>query len=137
MSRIAVFDTNIILSALGWAGKPHECVQMARTGVVDSVTCRELLEELADKLQSKLSFSHEQTLSTLVDLLAFQRVVTITGQIAAVPADPADNKVLECALIGGATHLITGDRRHLLPLGVFHGIHIVTAAEFLSIVAAD
>jgi predicted nucleic acid-binding protein len=67
----------------------------------------------------------------LADFLTFLRVVPITGQLKAVPADPDDDKVLECATLGGATHVVTGDRRHLLPLGVFQGIEIVTAAEFL------
>jgi uncharacterized protein len=34
-------------------------------------------------------------------------------------------------MLGGATHVVTGDRRHLLPLGAFQGIAIVTAADFL------
>jgi len=39
--------------------------------------------------------------------------------------------VLECAAAGSATHIVTGDRRHLLPLGQFQDIPIVTAADFL------
>ena len=42
-------------------------------GVVDGVTCRELLDELAAKLQSKLSFSAEQGLQTVAGLLTFLR----------------------------------------------------------------
>ena len=40
---------------------PFLCLELARAGVVDGVTCRELLDELAEKLQSKLSFTPEQT----------------------------------------------------------------------------
>jgi predicted Rossmann fold nucleotide-binding protein DprA/Smf involved in DNA uptake len=39
------------------------------------------------------------------------------------------SKVLECAVQAGATHIVTGDRRHLLPLSTFQGIAIVSAAE--------
>jgi uncharacterized protein len=35
----------------------------------------------------------------------------------------------------GATHLVTGDRRHLLPLGSYQGIAIVSAADLLTLVA--
>ena len=45
--------------------------RIARAGVVDGVTCRELLDELAEKLQSKLSFTPEQTLDTVADPLTF------------------------------------------------------------------
>ena len=44
MRLVAVFDTNILFSAAGWNGKPYECLEMARAGTVDGVTCRELLE---------------------------------------------------------------------------------------------
>ena len=91
------------------------------------------LDELAEKLQSKLSFTAEQSVETLADLLTFLRVVAITGQLKAVAADPDDDKVLECATKAGATHIVTGDRRHLLPLGSFQGVPIVTAAEFLKV----
>ncbi len=133
MRPIAVFDTNVLVSAVAWKGKPFHCVQLARAGVVDGVTCRELLDELAETLQSRLSFSAEQCLETVADLLTFLRVVPITGQLKAVPADPEDDKVLECAAVAAATHIVTGDRRHLLPLGSFQGISIVTAADFLAV----
>ena len=136
MRKIAVFDTNILFSAVGWKGNPFRCVELARAGNIDGVTCRELLDELAEKLQSKLSFTPEQALDTVADLLTFLKVVLIPGQLKGVAADPDDDKVLECAVVGGATHIVTGDRRHLLPLGTFQGIPIVTAADFLVVASA-
>jgi putative PIN family toxin of toxin-antitoxin system len=134
--KVAVFDTNILLSGVGWKGKPFLCLEMARAAVVDGVTCRELLDELSEKLQSKLFFTPEQALDTVADLLTFLNVIPITGKLRAIPADPDDDKVLECAATAGATHIVTGDPRHLLPLGTFHGIPIVTAAEFLAVASA-
>lgn len=136
MPRIAVFDTNILFSATGWKGTAYECVELARTGKVEGVTCKELMDELADKLQLKLDFSGEQSIETVADFVAFLRVVPITGQLKAVSADPDDDKVLECTALDGATHIVTGDRRHLLPMGSFQGITIVTAAEFLKAVTS-
>jgi len=135
VSRVVVFDTNILFSAIGWKGKPYEYVELARAGVIDAVTCPELLDELSAKLQSKLAFSSNQAIDSTIDLLTFLRVIAIPGQLKAVAADPDDDKTLECAFIAGATHVVTGDRRHLLPLRHFQGIQIVTAAEFLSLVA--
>jgi predicted nucleic acid-binding protein len=42
------------------------------------------------------------------------------------------NRVLECALAAQATVIVTGDRRHLLPLGSYEGIDILTPAHFLA-----
>lgn len=134
MRKVAVFDTNILLSGIGWKGPPYMCLELARAGTVEGITCRELLEELAEKLQLKLSFTTEQSVETLADLLTFLRVVPISGQLKAVAADPDDDKVLECAERAGATHVVTGDHRHLLPMGAFHGIAIVTAAQFVAAV---
>ncbi|MBI2194858.1 MAG: putative toxin-antitoxin system toxin component, PIN family [Planctomycetes bacterium] len=132
MRKVAVFDTNILFSASGWKGKPFQCVELARADIVEGVTCREVLDELAQKLATKLEFSSQQALDTVADLLTFFRLVAITGNLKVVAADPDDDKVLECAVVAGATHMVTGDRRHLLPLGSYLGIPIVTAADFLA-----
>ena len=39
--------------------------------------------------------------------------------------------ILECALVANATHIISGDKRHLLILKQFRGIRILSPAEFL------
>ena len=133
MRKVALVNTNIQFSGVGWKGKRFQCLELARAGLVDGVTCRELLDELAERLQSKLSFAPEQTLDTVADLLTFLQVVPITGTLKAIPTDPDDDKVMECEAIVGATHIVTGDRRHLLPLGAFQGIAILTAADFLAV----
>jgi len=40
--------------------------------------------------------------------------------------------VIECAVIGGATHIVIGDK-HLLSLGQYQEIAIVEATEFVSL----
>jgi uncharacterized protein len=41
-----------------------------------------------------------------------------------------DNRVLECAVKGSAHYIVTGDR-HLLKLGTYESISIVTVRQFL------
>ena len=134
MRFVVVFDTNVLLSGVGWRGAPHRCIELARCGVIEGVTCQELLDELADKLATKLALSPAQVTDTIADLLTFLRVLSITRTLRAVTADPDDDKVLECAVVGEATHIVTGDRRHLLPIANFRGIDIVCASEFLAAV---
>ena len=136
MRPIVVFDTNILFSAIGWKGRPFQCLELARAGVLDGVTCRELLAEFTEKLEAKLCFTSQQATDTVIDLLTFLRVVPITGKLNVVAFDPDDDKAIECAVVAGATHLVTGDRRHLLPLRSFRNVQIVTAADFLAYVAA-
>jgi len=37
--------------------------------------------------------------------------------------------VIECAVVCGASHIITGDKRHLLPLINYQGIAIISASS--------
>ena len=137
MPLSVVFDTNILFSGVGWRGSPYRCLELARAGYVEGVTCPEILDELARKLQSKLRFSDEQVLETLTDLLSFLRVVLISNTLHVIPTDPDDDKVVECALVAGATHIVTGDRHHLLPLQRYRDIAIIPAAQLLLLVASS
>ena len=48
-----------------------------------------------------------------------------------IEGDHADNRVLECAAEASADYLVTGDRRHLLPIGERLGVTILNAPRFL------
>jgi len=52
----------------------------------------------------------------------------------AVPREPEDNMVLECAIEGQAQYVVSGDN-DLLVLKEFRGIQIVRANEFLKLLA--
>ena len=132
MQPIAVYDTNILLSGIGWRGSPYRCLELTRQGSVEGLTCSEILDELAEKLTAKLNFSLSETTDVIADLLGFLRVVKIANTLKAIPTDSEDDKIIECAVVGEATHIVTGDRRHLLPLGSYQGVRIVTAADFLA-----
>ena len=116
----------------GWRGSPYRCLELARQGSVEGLTCSEILDELAEKLTTKLNFSLSETTDVIADLLGCLRVVKITNTLKAIPADSEDDKIIECAVMGEATHIVTGDRRHLLPLGSYQGVLIITAANFLA-----
>jgi uncharacterized protein len=137
VSLVVVFDTNVLFSAVGWEGNPYRSLELARSGDIDGVTCRELIEELAEKLQAKLNFSDEMVTETVADLLGFLRLVEIPGQLTFITADPDDDIVLECAVVSQADYIVSGDRRHLLPIKDYQGVRIVTATDFLAIASAS
>ena len=138
MPWVVVFDTNILISALlSLRGPPFRCLALAKERVVQSVTCQEILEEFQEKLEGKFSYSLQRAHTAATEVRELSRLVTITHSLKVVTADPDDDKVVECAVVGGATHIVTGDRRHLLPLGSYQGIAIVSAADFLALVTAS
>jgi putative PIN family toxin of toxin-antitoxin system len=126
-----VFDTNIWISGLLWRGKPYQCVLLARGGAVQHVHCVEMIAELSQKLREKFGFSENHIQAVVADLRRTSERVEITGGMHVVVSDPDDDKFLECALLAGATVVVSGDH-HLLELGECEGIPIVSAAEFLA-----
>ena len=131
MQPIVVYDTNILISGMVWGGIPYDSIELAMTDRVEDVTCTEILTEFNNKLTTKLEYSQFRTSRIVTRLLGFLRMVKITNQLEVITTDPDDNKVIECALVSGATHIVTGDRKHLLPLRNYHGIFVVTAADIL------
>lgn len=131
MQPIVVYDTNILISGMVWGGVPYDCIELAMVGRVEGIICAEIIDEFDEKLTTKLEYSQFRSSKIVTRLLGFLRMVKITNQLESVTTDPDDNKIIECALVGSATHIVTGDKRHLLPLRNYQGIHILTAADFL------
>lgn len=134
---IVVFDTSVLLSAIGWGGKPHRCLELVRTRQINGVTCREILEELSAKLESKLDFTPPTIAAIIADLLGVFTFVVIAGDLRVVSPDPKDDMILEYGITAGADFIVTGDRRHLLPIGTFQGMRILTPSELLTELSFD
>ena len=131
MQPIVVYDTNILISGMVWGGVPYDCIKLAMTDNVEGVTCSEIIDEFVEKLTIKLDYSQSRISRIVTRLLDFLRMVKITNELEGITEDPDDDKVIECAVVSGATHIVTGDKKHLLPLQNYQGIRIVTAANFL------
>lgn len=127
-----VFDTNVIVSALMLLrSPPRRAFDMARTHgrlLVSEAT----LEEIDDVLRRpKLAryVSESQRLEFLAAYIRDAEDVAIATRLRAC-RDAKDDKFLELAVEGRATHVVTGDA-DLLTLSPFRGISIVTPVDFL------
>ncbi|RLE06552.1 hypothetical protein DRZ78_04515, partial [Candidatus Aerophobetes bacterium] len=56
-------------------------------------------------------------------------------KISAIKQKEDDNRILECGVEGKAQYIISGDKRHLLPLKEYQGIKIISPAQFLKIIS--
>jgi putative PIN family toxin of toxin-antitoxin system len=130
---IVVFDTNILISALfSQTGSPFRALALAKIGQIESVTCQEIMDEFAEKLLLKFKFSEDKTRSAVGEILSFSRMVKISGTLKAVPNDADDDMVIECAVMGKASHIVTGDK-HLLSLVKYQDIAIAKATDFVNL----
>lgn len=135
---IVVLDTNIIISSLlSSKGAPAEIIRRWEAEELEVVTSRPLLEELVRALQYEqvkkyLKRPQEQIDAFVKRFAAIAMFVEPRLSLAVVPNDPDDDRVLECAVEGGASYIVTGDT-HLLSLREYQGIVILTPRSFLAV----
>ena len=137
-----VLDTNLFVSSLlVKAGMPAQAINAWRERqfllVISPALLAEIVHTLSyERIRRKYNVTDDDVkqLTTLLesDALVVPGNAPILGII---PDDPDDEKVLACALDGQADLIASGDQ-HLLALGTFQGIPIVTVREFLERLAA-
>ncbi len=127
-----LIDTNVIISALLFGGKPREILKLAITKHIEAVTSPPLLAELLDVLSKKFSFPKETLKLTEHKIKQSFRMVHPIKQVDILNDNNPDNRVLEAALEGNCRYIITGDKE-LLALGSFEDVTILTANKFLNL----
>jgi putative PIN family toxin of toxin-antitoxin system len=131
VTRRAVLDSNVIVSGLGWSGAPARVIEAVLAGELVLVTSSPLLAELRRVLAYPKLANAIPDGARLADLVEMSSVVVEPLSVFAVVEDESDNRVLEAAVAARADYIVSGDG-HLLTLGIFQGIPILTPAEFVS-----
>ncbi len=132
MIKKVVLDTNVIISSILLdKGNPHKIVDLAIEQKIHNHTSPDLLHELEDKLRNKFKESEEYIQRQINLVSSYSEITESKEKIKAVPDDPKDDMVLECAVACNADYIVTGDN-HLLKLKEFRGIKIVASKDFLT-----
>ena len=131
VSPKVVFDTNIYISAIVFGGNPRVCLEMARAGEIRLFTSKVLLLELAKKLRSKFNYSEIEIKEIIVGISKFAEIVEPKDEVDLIKKDLSDNRVLEVAKKIKGDFIVSGDKKHILPLKKFEGIKVLSAADFL------
>ena len=125
-----VFDTNVLVSAVGFGGKPERCLDLVRGGELTLFRSPETMGELARVLHyDHLPFTDE-------DRIDFYAIVVYNSELVypdvdlSVSRDSDDDKFIECAVGAGAEYLVSGDD-DLLDERAHRSIDILSPAEFL------
>jgi hypothetical protein len=137
-----VLDTNIFVSAIIAAqGKPAQILDAWRASRFDLVIRADIIEEIREVLcrphiRKRHPWAREE-IDAFLD--SFGELATITLgelEVKVVADDPDDNMYVACAVEGEADYIVSGDQ-HLLKLGTFKGIKIITPAQFLEILERE
>lgn len=127
----ATADTNIYISGLRFGEAPAQFLDLAAAGEFRLDTSDAILNETLRVLREKFQWSEERLQEAEEDIRSYTHHVTPTETLDVINNDPSDNRILECAVAAKSDYIVTGDKRHLLPLGSYGGAAIVKAAEFL------
>jgi uncharacterized protein len=109
-------------------------LEEAIDGRLDLVLPAPVIAELERILIGKLGFEPRQWREVkvlLVDLAA-ELIEAPQARPDAVSGDPDDDLILTCAVQAGVDVLVSGDRRHLLPVGEHRGVRVITPQALLA-----
>lgn len=138
-----VLDTNqFVSSVLVRQGLPAQALDAWRRREFLLITSPSIIAEIRStlnypRIRRKYPLTDDDV-ERLVALLE-QDALVVPGEIGttgAVPADPTDDMVLACAIEGQADLIVSGDH-HLLDLGEYQGIPIITVRKFLEWLATE
>ena len=127
-----VVDTNVIVSAFGWHGKPEEILRLINKGEIENYTSIDLLHELRRVIAyPKFNFPETLQAEIVETIFSMSAIVDVTEKIHIITEDSSDNKILECAVSAAADYIITGDK-HLIGLKNFRGIEVLSPENFFN-----
>ena len=125
-----VLDTNVFVSSF-FGGNPRKIIDPWKTGGIVICLSEEILEEYL-RVLGRLRVS-APALAELLNLFKIGENIVFAEtpeKVEIVPEDSTDDKFIGCALSAGAEFIVSGDQ-HLLKLGKFRGVRIVSPARFL------
>jgi len=128
-----VADTNIYLSAILFGGKPDKIRRLAREKEIELLISEQILAEIAGILKRKFDWLDSQISQTIDSIRITTTLITPKYTLNVIKKHNPDNRILECAVEGGAQYIVSGDKHHLLPLKEWKGIKIISPSEFLEI----
>ena len=125
-----VFDTNILVSALVFpGGRADSALRRIIEQRDQLLLSRPILDELLGILARKFSRDAEELAHFAVFLSDLSILVKPRRKIA-VLADEPDNRILECAVTGGADAVVTGDKA-ILALKAFRNVKLLSLHAYL------
>ena len=125
-----VFDTNILVSALVFpGGRADIALRRIIEGQDQLLLSKPILDELLGILARKFSRDAEELAHVAVFLSDLSVIVKPRHKLAEL-ADEPDNRILECAVTGGADSVVTGDKT-ILALRNFRKVKMLSLRAYL------
>lgn len=124
-----VLDTNILIFTFIFGGKPRQILSLVLEGKIQAFISPILIAEFFDVVNKKFNLSDEE-LTLTRNHIENKFIIVQPKRDIKIARDDDDNRVLEAALEGKCSYIITGDK-DLLDLKIYKNIKIVTPDIFL------
>lgn len=130
--RRVVTDTNVIVSAFLFSGTPGKLIPIWKSGRIQPLISREIIDEYLSVLAYPKFKLSEQEIEFIIyhEILPYFRIVRAKHGPVIIQDDPSDDKFIRCAETGNAQIIISGDH-HLIALRSYGKLRILTPSEFL------
>jgi len=126
-----VLDTNILISAVAFGGKPKVILEKVIRGDIRLVLSDPILEEVQGVLLGKkFRYPAHIVVEIAQQLVSLAEIVYPEESISVIKNDPPDNRILECAVAGKVKYIVSGDE-DLLSVTSFRKIEILSPDKFL------
>lgn len=126
-----VIDTNVFISAFAFGGNALEIIRLFLKGDIEVYVSPFIVEEVTRILREKFLWEEAKIEKILELIRSKANEVYPKVKVSIIKSKDDDNRILECALESKVDYLISGDKRHILPLKEFKGIRIISVSEFL------
>jgi putative PIN family toxin of toxin-antitoxin system len=130
-----VLDSNVFISSFFWRGNPRRVFNRVTDGLDELYISDGILEEILDVMtRPKFNADVEAIREYISTIEGFATGIITNNVSESVSRDKDDDKVLQCALLGDADYIVTGDG-DLLVLEEYQSIKIVTPKAYLGLVS--
>jgi putative PIN family toxin of toxin-antitoxin system len=114
---------------------------MAEDRLIQIFVSVDILQEINrvleyEKILGILKRSRMEPSSIMATIVSLSSLIDVKARVRAIENDPSDNRILSCAKEAGAQFVVSGDR-HLLQLGNYENVRILTASGFLEMQTAS
>ena len=131
-----VLDTNVIVSGTFWSGASFRILKLVDEEKITLIISPAILEEYdeiihSEEILEKTTLFQQARIYTLQKILTRAIMIEPLEKVNVVKDDPDDDKFLEVAIAGDVKFIISQDK-HLLNLGCFRKISILSPEQFLN-----
>jgi putative PIN family toxin of toxin-antitoxin system len=141
MSMLLVLDTNVYVSGIrGNENAPAQIITAWKRKEIQIAFNPQMITEIQrvltyPRVQALLGSEGAGVEQEIADLARTAYLTEGKIEVDIITDDPSDNIILACAKEANADLIVSGDKKHILPLQQFEQIPIVTPVECMEIIS--